>query len=167
MQSYCGLAPPFFVSKKLTEKAHGRIEERQSWVYRLEDPAEVGLAHVFTLIVTQRHTFNIKTGKKSSDTAHHLSTEDIESRTANQWAKTVRDHWGIETRNHGRRDAYLFEDKTRSKNPTIVANFCIARAAVLYFNALTETGNINAFVESCCSSPRRTLSLIMSRRKAK
>lgn len=80
------------------------------------------------------------------------------------WAKLVCDHWGIEARNHGRRDACLFEDKTRGKNANIVANFCIARAALLYFNAQTATGNVNAFSEECRDSKGKTLGLIMRRR---
>ncbi len=39
--------------------------------------------------------------------------------------------------------------KTGSKHPGIVANLCILRSVVLYFNAQTEIGNINAFVETC------------------
>jgi len=140
---------------------------RQSRVWRLEDPAEVGIVHVQTLIVTERHTLELKTGKTSSDIAYHLSTEAASIRSANQWTKLVRDHWGIESKNHGRRDACIFEDKTRSKNPSIVANFCVARAVLLYFNALTDSGNINAFAEECRESKRKTLGLIMRRRKAK
>lgn len=167
MQGYLWRTPPFFTSDKITGKANGRITTRQSRVWRLEDPAEVGIVHVKTLIVTERHTLELKTGKTSYDTAYHLSTEAATTRSANQWAKLIRDHWGIESKNHGRRDACLFEDKTRSKNASIVANFCVARAVLLYFNALTDSGNINAFAEECRESKRKTLGLIMSRRKAK
>ena len=167
MQERRRLAPPFFTSEEVTEKANGRISTRQSSVWGLEDPAEIGIAHMVTLVVTQRRTVEIKTGKASSDTAHHLSSQDVAVRSANQWAKYIRDHWGIESRDHGRRDNWLFEDKTRSKNPAIVANFCMLRAVVLYFNAQTESGNINSFVESCRESKRHTLSLIMRRRGAK
>lgn len=167
MHGHRRLAPPFFVSDKVTEKANGRITSRQSRVWRLEDPAQVGIVHARTLIVTDRQSLDLKTGRKTSDTAFHLSTEDCEARTGWQWAKLVRDHWGIESRNHGRRDACLFEDKTRSKNPSIVANFCVARAALLYFNAQTPTGNINAFTEVCQEDKQTTLGLIMRRRKGK
>lgn len=167
MRGYLWRTPPFFTSDKITEKANGRITTRQSRIWRLEDPAQVGIVHAQTLIVTERHTVEVKTGKKSSDTAYHLSTEDAATRTANQWAKLIRDHWGIESKNHGRRDACLFEDKTRSKNASIVANFCVARAALLYFNARTASGNINVFAEECRESRRTTLGLIMRRRKAK
>lgn len=167
MQGRLRRTPPFFVSAKVTEKEKSRITTRQSRGWRLEDPAQVGIVHAQTLIVTQRHTLDLKTGKTSSETAYHLSTEDAATRTANQWAKLVRDHWGIESRNHGRRDVCLFEDKTRSKTPFIVATFCIARSVLLYFNARTGTQNINAFAEVCRESKRTALSLIMRRRRAK
>jgi predicted transposase YbfD/YdcC len=151
----------------LTEKGNGRITARQSRAWPLEDPAEVGIVHAQTLVVTERRTLDLKTRKTSSETVFHISTEACASRTGNQWARLVRDHWGIESRNHGRRDACLFEDKTRSKNAFIVANFCVARAALLYFNAQTPTGNINAFAEVCRESRRTALGLIMRRRKGK
>ena len=159
--------PPFFVSGKLTEKANGRITVRQSRVWRLADPAEVGIAHCRTLVVTERRSLDPKTGKTSCETAFHLSTEECAARTGDRWAKLVRDHWGIEARNHGRRDACLLEDKTRSKNADIVANFCVARAVLLHFNAQSATGNINAFAEECREDKGMTLGLIMRRRKAK
>lgn len=118
-----------------------------------------------------RQAFRIRrwltSGKTSSDTAYHLSTEDAATRTANQWAKLVHDHWGIESRNHGRRDVCLFEHEMRGKTPFIVATFCIARSVLLYFNARTDMQNINAFAEVCRESKRTALSLIMRRRMAK
>ena len=167
MRGHLRCIPPPFASDKVTEKEKGRITTRQSRVWRLEDPAQIGIVHAQTLIVTERHTHDLKTGKTSSETAYHLSTEDAATRTGNQWARLIRDHWGIESRNHGRRDACLFEDKTRSKNPFIVANFCIARSVLLYFNAQTNTRNINAFAEVCRENKRMALSLIVRRRSAK
>lgn len=125
------------------------------------------MVHCRTLVVTERRTLDPKTRKTTSDTAYHLSTEACAARTGNGWAKLVRDHWGIEARNHGRRDACLFEDKTRSRNANIVANFCIARAALLCFNAQTATGNVNAFAEECRDDKGMALGLIMRRRKVK
>jgi predicted transposase YbfD/YdcC len=151
----------------LTEKGNGRITVRQSRAWQLEDPAEVGIVHCVTLVVTDRQSFDLKTRKSTSETAYHLSTRDCGARTADQWAELVRGHWGIEARNHGRRDACLLEDKTRSKNANIVANFCVARAALLYFNAQTATGNINALAEECRENKGMALRLIMRRRRVK
>ena len=120
-----------------------------------------------TLVVTERHVVDCKTGRETRETAYHYSSAPARSRSGRQWAQHVRDHWGIESRNHGRRDNWLLEDKTRSKHPEIVANFCILRSVVLYFNAQTETCNVNAFVESCQGGGRHALGLVMRRRGAK
>jgi predicted transposase YbfD/YdcC len=160
-------APPPFASERLTEKGNGRITARQSRAWPLEDPAEAGIVHCRTLVVTERQSFELKTRRTTSETVYHLSTEECAARTGAQWAGLVRGHWGIEARNHGRRDACLLEDKTRSKNAHIVANFCVARAALLYFNAQTATGNVNAFSEECRESKQMALGLITRRRKVK
>ena len=151
----------------MTEKKNGRRTTRQTRGWRLEDPAQVGIAHMQTLLATERHTQDLKTDKTMSETAYHLSTEPAAKRSERRWAAVIRDHWGIESRNHGRRDNYLLEDKTRSKNAAVVGNFCVARAVVLYFNAQTETGNINEFVEECQESKRKTLNMIMRQSRAK
>jgi hypothetical protein len=59
-------------------------------------------------------------------------------------------------RNHWRRDACAFEDKTRSRNPNLVAASAIARCALLYFNAQTASRNINAFMESSAANRTNT-----------
>ena len=151
----------------MTEKLNGRVTTRRTRVWELSDPAEAGIAHMETLVVTERHVLDCKTGKETRETAYHYSSASARSRTARQWAEHVRDHWGIESRNHGRRDNWLLEDKTRGKHPGIVASLCILRSVVLYFNAQTETGNINAFVESCQDGRRLVLGLITRRRRAK
>jgi predicted transposase YbfD/YdcC len=120
-----------------------------------------------TLVVTERHVRDCKTGGETRETAYHYCSASARSRTARQWAEHVRDHWGIESRNHGRRDNWLLEDKTRSKHSGIVASLCILRSVVLHFNAQTETGNVNAFVESCQGGGRHALGLIMRRRGVK
>ena len=166
MRANSQCTPPFFAPIEITGKENGRLTTRKTWVYRLFDPAEVGLAHARALIVTNRIT-TYKDGKITNIKAYHLSTEHPEAHNMRRWAGLVLNHWGIESKNHGRRDNSLHEDKTRSKNPLIVANFAIMRAVVLYFNAQTESCNINEFVELCRESKRGTLSMIMRRRVAK
>jgi predicted transposase YbfD/YdcC len=159
--------PFFFEPIEITVNENGRLSIRKTWVYQLFDPAEVGLVHAQTLIVTRRIITDNKTGVVSDKTVYHLSTEHHQVRSAREWAELILNHWGIESKNHGRRDNSLNEDKTRSKNSAIVGNFCIMRAVVLYFNSLTESQNINEFVEICRESKRNTLNMIMRQRKAK
>jgi hypothetical protein len=67
------------------------------------------------------------------------------------------------SRNHWRRDACAFEDKTRSRNPAIVATFAIVRCALLHFNAQTKSQNLNAFMEAAANHAA-AFSLVMRSR---
>ncbi len=95
---------------------------------------------------------------------YHLASEDHAVRTPAAWGALVRGHWGIESRNHWRRDACAFEDKTRSRNPAIVATFAIARCALLHFNAQTKSQNLNAFMEAAAANHAAAFSLVLRSR---
>lgn len=44
----------------------------------------------------------------------------------------IRGHWGgVEIRNHWRRDATMGEDRSRSRNPNLLANLALIRSALL------------------------------------
>lgn len=144
----------------MTEKGHGRTETRRTAVYALAEPAEAGLFGMWTLLRTDRTRTVNKTGKTSSETAWHLCTLDARARTAPRWAAHVRDHWGIESRDHNRRDSFLLEDKTRSRDANIVGNLSVARAALLLFNSRTRDANVNAFTEDCREDRQATLRLL-------
>ena len=147
----------------MTEKGHGRIETRLTSVYALGEPAEVGLFGAWTLLKTERTRTVIKTGKTSSETAWHLCTLDARSRTARQWAAHIRDHWGIESRDHNRRDCTLLEDKTRSRNANVVGNLAVARAALLFFNSRAKEGHLGDFANTCREDRAYALRLITAR----
>lgn len=151
----------------MTEKGHGRTETRRTSVYALAGPEEAGLFGARTLIKTERTRTVHKTGATSQETAWHLCTQEALVRNASQWAAAVRDHWGIESRNHNRRDSQLLEDKTRSRNPDIVGNLAVARAALLFFNAHTSDANVNAFVESCREDRQMALRLLTAQKPFK
>jgi predicted transposase YbfD/YdcC len=151
----------------VTEKGHGRTETRRTSVYALSEPGEVGLFGTQTLIKTERSRTVHKTGATSQETVWHLCTQESSVRKGPQWAATVRDHWGIESRNHNRRDAQLLEDKTRSRNPKIVGNLAVARAALLFFNAHTSDANVNVFVENCRDDRQMALRLLTAQKPFK
>jgi predicted transposase YbfD/YdcC len=151
----------------VTEKGHGRIESRDTAVYPLCEPAEVGLFGMWTLLRTVRTRTVVRTGKSSSETVWHLCTMEARSRTARQWAAHVRDHWGIESRDHNRRDCTLLEDKTRSRNAELVNNLAVARAALLLFNSRTKDGHPGDFANACRESRAYALRLITAQKPFK
>jgi len=109
----------------------------------------------------------IKTGKTSAETVFHLSTLNIEARTAVQWAAHIRDHWKIESRNHNRRDCTLLEDKTRSKNPNLVANLAVLRSVLLLINSRTESQNLAELVDNLRDSKCTVFRMVTSKLKPK
>ena len=147
----------------MTEKGHGRIESRDAAVHPLREPAEVGLFGAWTLLRTYRTRTVIRTGKTSSETVWHLCTPEARSRTARQWAAHIRDHWGIESRDHNRRDCTLLEDKTRSRNANVVGNLAVARAALLFFNSRTKDGHLGDFANACREDRAYALRLLTAR----
>jgi len=69
----------------------------------------------------------------------------------------------VEIRNHWRKDACLFEDKTRSRNPNLVGALILLRNVVLHFyeqHAQTYP-NLPAFVESVAAKSSFALSLAL------
>ena len=163
MQERRSRTRPPFCTGPVSEKGHGRTETRDTAVYPLCEPAEVGLFGVWTLLRTDRTRTVIKTGKTSSETVWHLCTPDARSRTARQWASLIRDHWGIESRDHNRRDCTLLEDKTRSRNTNVVGNLAVARAALLFFNSRTKDGHLGDFANTCREDRAYALRLLTAR----
>jgi hypothetical protein len=113
-----------------------------------------------------RRQTSTKTKAAAWENAYYLSSQSVDSKTPEQWLQTIRDHWaGVEIRNHWRKDACLFEDKTRSRNPSIVGNLILLRNLVLFFYA--EQGDLYgclpAFVETVASRPTLALRLIRSK----
>ncbi len=72
----------------------------------------------------------------------------------------------MEIRNHWRKDAILFEDKTRSRTSRIVGNLILLRNVVLFFYA--EHGDtyesVPALIEHLAASSRVALNLIRYRK---
>ena len=85
---------------------------------------------------------------------YYLCSEPIDLHTPEQWLDLIRGHWGgIEIRNHWRKDACLFEDKTRSRNPNIVASLALLRNCLfLFLDTDSESHNINAFTEAIAAN---------------
>ena len=94
---------------------------------------------------------------------YYLCSEPIECRTPEQWLNLIRGHWGgIEIRNHWRKDACLFEDKTRSRNPNIVASLAVLRNCLLLFlDTDSESHNINAFTEALAADSYKAFRMVM------
>ncbi|MGA0368080.1 MAG: transposase [Kiritimatiellia bacterium] len=67
---------------------------------------------------------------------------------SHRYAQTIREHWGIESRLHWRKDAILREDETRCRDPWTVSNLMLLRNLVIHFYEHThQEENLPAWVQ--------------------
>lgn len=121
----------------------------------------VNFPHVQTIIRVDRESTAFKS-KKDCLPGYYLSSRALDQASPEQWLTDIREHWGgIEIRNHWRKDACLSEDKTRSRNPNIVAALAMLRNCLLFFlNEDPHTSNINAFTEATAADSDKALEMI-------
>jgi predicted transposase YbfD/YdcC len=96
------------------------------------DPLQCNFPRARTLLQITRQTAHKKTGKHTRLTRWFVSSRQPDQVPPQQWLADIRGHWaGVEIRNHWMKDAILYEDKTRSRNPNIVGALALLRAALL------------------------------------
>ena len=87
----------------------------------LTEAEQWDLVKVVIKVQRYRQLFNTKTKtwKNSDETSFYISTIVL---SAPEFCQAIRDHWGIENRNHYVRDVTMGEDKSRIRtNPHIFA----------------------------------------------
>lgn len=123
---------------------------------------ELGFPHARTIV----HVGRLAGPRQKAaewENAYYVSSRPATSMSPERWLQTIRDHWGgCEIRNHWRKDACLFEDKTRSRNPTLVANLMLLRNLALLFYAQHGAAykSLPAFVEDVVANAHLALALI-------
>ncbi len=107
------------------ERARGRQEDRLVETFAIADCLAGTDWHrslqTVVRVTRDRLVRNTKTGlwQESSEIAYYVSTDRL---TAKQASHAVREHWGIENRNHYVRDVSLSEDNSRIRqNPGVMA----------------------------------------------
>ena len=126
----------------------------------VEDSTAVNFPHVRSVI----HVKRAGTSKKKEwEDSYYISSRSPQQMPPEKAMQLIRGHWaGCEIRNHWRKDAILFEDKTRSRNRNIVGNLAVLRNLVLLrFIQHQETyGSLPAFVEAVAASPAFAMRLL-------
>jgi predicted transposase YbfD/YdcC len=85
-----------------------------------------------TLMVLRSERTVKKTSLTTTQSRYYLSSASPDQYTPTQWLELIRGHWGgVEIRNHWRRDAILGEDRSRSRQPNLLANLALIRNALL------------------------------------
>lgn len=105
-----------------------------------------------------------KTGASSTESRYYLSSAPAQHYQPKQWLQLIRGHWGgVENRNHWRRDALMGEDRSRSRNPNLLANLALIRNALLQALSVKLTQHsLPQIREYLHSRPAQCLSIINS-----
>jgi predicted transposase YbfD/YdcC len=118
-----------------------------------------------SLIVLRSQLTIKKTGHTTTESRYYLSSASPDQYDAEQWLGLIRGHWGgVEIRNHWRRDALMGEDRSRSRNPNLLANLALIRNALLALLADHDPDHsLPQIRERLHSHPRQCFALINSR----
>lgn len=145
IEAICNVDSPTDTAETTDRKRHGRQEHRRVETFtvaRRLGPDWDGL--ISTAIRVTRTTFrkDTKSGywPETSETAIYACQIDINATTA---GTAIRNHWGIENRNHYVRDVSFFEDLSRIR--TKPGHF--ARFRTFALNILRANGTKNVASE--------------------
>ncbi len=102
------------------EKCNGRLTSRSACVFSMATTIldkRWKNSQLETLIIINRKTMNLKTGKESDESSYYISNAHVDKKTpeiANDLAKAIRKHWGVES-NNWILDVTFNEDKVKIK----------------------------------------------------
>jgi len=123
-QTIAATTIPDDVYQEPLTKTRNRLESRKVELFfypLLTHFLEWGLVKVIIKVTRYRQVFQTKTKtwKNSDEVSYYISTIDLNALT---FCQAIRNHWGVENRDHYVRDVTMEEDKSRiRKNPHIFA----------------------------------------------
>jgi len=123
-QTLAATTSPADIYQEPLTKTRNRIESRQVELFispTLTDAEKWALVKVVVKVERYRQLFDTKTKtwQNRDDTSFYISTIVL---SAPEFCQAIRNHWGIENRNHYVRDVTMGEDKSRIRiNPHIFA----------------------------------------------
>lgn len=123
-QTIAATTRPDEVYQEPVTKTRNRIESRKVEIFispALTDDEQWTLVKVVIKVQRFRQLLDTKTKtwKNSDETTFYISTIIL---SAQEFCQAIRNHWGIENRNHYVRDVTMGEDKSRIRtNPHIFA----------------------------------------------
>ncbi|BAJ64631.1 putative transposase [Anaerolinea thermophila UNI-1] len=104
--------PKDFESVTLTNKGHGRIEQRTLTVSS-QLKGFLPWPHLEQVFKLERRFTSIRTGKVQKQVVYGITSLSRQDITPRQLLQMTRAYWGIENGLHYRRDVTLLEDRTR------------------------------------------------------
>jgi len=151
---------PDEVYQEPVTKTRNRIESRKVEVFiapALTDDEKWNLVKVVVKVERYRQVFDtkIKSWKNSDETSFYISTIVL---SAQEFCQAIRNHWGIENRNHYVRDVTMGEDKSRIRiNPNIFAKL---RSFALNILRKNDVENISLELFDNCMNLNNVLNYV-------
>lgn len=138
-------------------KTRNRLESRQVELFfypLLTDLRAWGLVKVIIKVTRYRRVFDTKTKtwKESDEISFYISTIALNAHT---FCRAIRNHWGIENRDHNVRDVTMGEDKSRiRRNPHIFAKL---RSFALNILRKNKVENVSVALYDNCMNLKNVL----------
>lgn len=126
------------------------------------EPLTADFPFAQTVIVLRSERAIKKTGTTTTESRYYLSSLPPKEYQPANWLNLIRGHWGgVEVRNHWRRDALMGEDRSRSRNPNLLANLALIRNALLeLLSRLPEPQSLPQLREDLQASSSRCFTLL-------
>jgi predicted transposase YbfD/YdcC len=150
---------PCLFEQRTLDKGHGRIEARRSRVFSIEGgdfDDRWDKSGIRSLVVTDRHFTEIKTGKESAETSYHISNQGVVEREEGKMkslAGAVRGHWSVEADNYVR-DVTFGEDQIKTQKGNSTRIWAAMRTVGINIVRKIRPTNIQAKIESWVDCPK-------------
>lgn len=128
------------------------------------EPEQTGMPAV-RQAVTVHATRTIKrSGATSAFQRLFITSLTGQEADARRLGRIIREHWGIENRNHWRRDACWGEDtRCRLRNANAACALALLRSALLLPALTTKAHTLPDIAERCAASRRYAMNLLNKR----
>ena len=142
------------------EKGHGRLEYRKvTTSCQMRDwfaGQWVGIEQVFRV---ERTT--VRDGKITHEIVYGITSLSRKQADAEQLATLIRAHWGIENRNHWRRDVTLCEDASQVRTKHVPAMLALLNTTILALMDLLGVRNVPAQMRLYNAHPLHAVRLLL------
>lgn len=108
----------------------------------------------------ERHTENLKTGKKRRETAYLITSLSSQNASPKQLLDLNRGHWSIENKSHYVRDVTFDEDRSQIRTKTGPRMMATLRNLAISLLRLANYTNIAAAIRHMAAKPHLALQLI-------
>lgn len=140
------------------DKGHGRLEFRKASFFSLASVRFEGRwknSGMQGLLVVERITEDLKTGKISQDTAFYVTNQSVNAPEDQQELfVAVRNHWGIES-DHWIRDVTFQEDRVKVSDSNRSQILGLLRTLILSLFRKAKLQNMQKAIETFSDSPTR------------